>query len=437
MLAGTSKRYEALELVEPTRPTRSSRRSGVERPRRRPGSSSPRRRDPQPRPRQEPQAPRRSSAPTTSRPRSGRWPGATGRCSAWTASRTADDWRLTARLPAPARRRGVRPGARPGRCSRAATSCSIAASTRRSGSRARASTSRSTAARPRSPAATAARRFGWELPRTRRTGNAGAVRDAHHGRRPRHRELREPGAEPLPLAHQQDGLHRRPDAHRRPGQRRHRLRRRSPTTTSATPATAGILADHRRTSRSAASQYSGAGKDLAAARKPGDARGQRRRRSRSSAYDAIAKGYYAGKDETGQLAAVAAAGAQTGIEARPQGRRRRRHRLPALGHRVPRYSRSRRQQQLARDIIDAGRRHDHRQPRPLGRGDGGLQGQADLVRARQLRLRPDLVRADDGGHHPRADVPRRGAASRSGCGRTSSSTRPSPTSWTRPATAGS
>ena len=38
--------------------------------------------------------------------------------------------------------------------------------------------------------------------------------------------------------------------------------------------------------------------------------------------------------------------------------------------------------------------------------DGGLQGQADLVRARQLRVRPDLVRADDGGDHARADVPR-------------------------------
>ena len=80
------------------------------------------------------------------------------------------------------------------------------------------------------------------------------------------------------------------------------------------------------------------------------------------------------------------------------------------------------------------RRHGHRQPRPLGRGDGGLQGQADLVRARQLRLRPDLVRADDGGDHPRADVRRGRRSSRSGCGRTSSSTRPSRTSWTRPAT---
>ncbi len=51
-------------------------------------------------------------------------------------------------------------------------------------------------------------------------------------------------------------------------------------------------------------------------------------------------------------------------------------------------------------------RHDHREPRPLRRGDGGLRGQADLVRARQLRVRPDLVGADDGGHHPGAHVPR-------------------------------
>ena len=39
------------------------------------------------------------------------------------------------------------------------------------------------------------------------------------------------------------------------------------------------------------------------------------------------------------------------------------------------------------------RGHGHRQPPALGGRDGGLQGQADLVRARQPRVRPDLVRS--------------------------------------------
>ena len=85
--------------------------------------------------------------------------------------------------------------------------------------------------------------------------------------------------------------------------------------------------------------YSGAGKDLAAARKPAmlEANGVK---VAILGYDAIARVYFAGADETGQLAAVADPGHDR-HQARPRGRRRHRHRLPALGHRVPAARRSR------------------------------------------------------------------------------------------------
>ena len=51
-------------------------------------------------------------------------------------------------------------------------------------------------------------------------------------------------------------------------------------------------------------------------------------------------------------------------------------------------------------------RHGHRQPSALGGRDGGLQGQPDLVRARQPRVRPDLVHPDPRGDHARAHVRR-------------------------------
>ena len=47
---------------------------------------------------------------------------------------------------------------------------------------------------------------------------------ADQGRGHRHRQLREPGTEPRPLAYERDGLLGRPRDHRRPGERRHRLR---------------------------------------------------------------------------------------------------------------------------------------------------------------------------------------------------------------------
>jgi hypothetical protein len=98
-------------------------------------------------------------------------------------------------------------------------------------------------------------------------------------------------------------------------------------------------------------KYSGAGKDLAAARKPAmlDARGIK---VAVLAYDAIAKGYFAGKDETGssQLSLLRAtndiknarkAGADVVIVFPHWGTEYRR--MPFAG-----------QQRLARDIIDAG-----------------------------------------------------------------------------------
>ena len=87
-----------------------------------------------------------------------------------------DDDRLEAHRHARRRLQAVRPRPRPGRSSRAATSCSTAASTSRSTSWARAPTSRSTAARPTIVSRHCCSSFDWPVPIAKRTGNAGAVR---------------------------------------------------------------------------------------------------------------------------------------------------------------------------------------------------------------------------------------------------------------------
>ena len=80
------------------------------------------------------------------------------------------------------------------------------------------------------------------------------------------------------------------------------------------------------------------------------------------------------------------------------------------------------QQKLGRAGDRRGRRHGDRQPPALGGGDGGLQGQADLVRPRQPRVRPDLVHPHRGGHHGRVDVRRHPA--RPGAGSSTPDPRP-------------
>ena len=152
---------------------------------------------------------------------------------------------------------------------------------------------------------------------------------------------------------QRHGLLGRPGAHRRPRQRRHRLRLRSPTTTSATRA-APASSRRSRTSRSAASRYSGAGKDAG-----GGARRRRcsrpaARRSRSSPTTRSP----ALPRRRGRRAGSAALIAQA--RARPTSRRRAR---PAptsssssrTGAREYDYDAVRRaSSELAHDIIDAG-----------------------------------------------------------------------------------
>ena len=88
--------------------------------------------------------------------------------------KSLDEWALNAQLPQDGTPASTR--RRCGRSSPAATSSSTGASPRPSRSMARASTSRSTAARPRSPATPAAPAFGWEVPKTRRTSDGGAMR---------------------------------------------------------------------------------------------------------------------------------------------------------------------------------------------------------------------------------------------------------------------
>ena len=222
--------------------------------------------------------------------------------------------------------------------------------------------------------------------------------------RPGRGQLREPGPERVPLPHRGDGLLGRPEADRRarPGRDRHRLARQQPH-----PGRRGAghprygqepqeVRDRHDRGRGEPGRGAQAGR--------GDDQRDEGRDPRLRHDRQVLRG---GAVEGGHRAAQPVG--RPGRHQEGPGRRgRRRDRLPALGHRVhpeavrgpaapgPRGHRRR-------------SRHGHRQPRPLGRRDGGLQGQADLVRPRQLRVRPGLVGADDGGDHPRADLLRVGA----------------------------
>ena len=134
------------------------------------------------------------------------------------AGRLAAD-RPAARAGGRRRRATTRP--RPGRSSPAATSCSTGASSSRS--RPRTSTSRSTAARSRSPASARTARRSAGTCRTP-TGRATRRRARpRQGRRPRDRELREPGPQRVPVPRQRHELLRQPRLHRGARERRHRL----------------------------------------------------------------------------------------------------------------------------------------------------------------------------------------------------------------------
>ena len=156
---------------------------------------------------------------------------------------------------------------------------------------------------------------------------------------------------------------------------------RSPTTTSATPA---ATACSRRSATSTVSDWPlGAGKDLKAARKPAIIE--------TNGVKVAILGYDLPATTTPGRAARSAPPTRKNV-----GRMSRRPARPAptswSSSRTGASSTARGPSPAAAagppDHRRRGR-HGHRQPCPLGRGDGGLQGQADLVRARQLRVRPD------------------------------------------------
>ena len=320
---------------------------------------------------------------------------------------------------------------RPGPCSRAATSCSTAASTRPSLKGKGADFPFDGGSADITGRVHAARRSAGTVPTTKRTGDAGAVRALIKGA-------------DIAVANFENPAPDKPKFHT------------SGTIFSADPRFLSGLADagidyvslannHIRDAGGAGLlqtianikkhgiAYSGAGKNLAAARTPAmlEAGGVK---VAILGYDAIASSYHATATKIGSAPLSAKNVKQDVAEARKAGAEL----VIVYPHWGTEYDRHalRGQKKLARDDHRQRRRHGHRQPRPLGGRDGGLQGQADLVRARQLRVRPDLVGADDGGDHPRADVPWQ-SSSRSTSSRTSSWTRPSPTSSTRPVPAGS
>lgn len=191
--------------------------------------------------------------------------------------------------------------------------------------------------------------LGWDLPRTRRTGNAGAVREVISGA-------------DIAIANFEN-----------PAPNRFRWHTRN-TVFTADPSlidglvNAGIdyvsiannhIGDAGDTGilqtianlRKRGLKYSGAGKDLAAARKPAilEANGVK---VAVLAYDAIAKSYFAGRNETGS-AQLSLQMARTGIKAAREAGADVVIVFPHWGVEY-RGSPFDRQQQLARDIIDAG-----------------------------------------------------------------------------------
>jgi Bacterial capsule synthesis protein PGA_cap len=191
--------------------------------------------------------------------------------------------------------------------------------------------------------------LGWDLPRTRRTGNAGAVRELISGA-------------DIAIANFEN-----------PAPNRFRWHTRN-TVFTADPSlidglvNAGIdyvsiannhIGDAGDTGilqtianlRKRGLQYSGAGKDLAAARKPAilEANGVK---VAVLAYDAIAKSYFAGKDEPGS-SQLTLRRVETGVEAARKAGADVVIVFPHWGveYRGEPFAR---QQQLARDIIDAG-----------------------------------------------------------------------------------
>ncbi len=247
--------------------------------------------------------------------------------------------------------------------------------------------------------------MGWDLPRTRRTGNAGAVRDVISGADLAIANFENPA--PNRFSYHTSGTAFTADPRLIDGLVNAGFDYVSIANNHIGDAGDNGILQTIANLRKRGLKYSGAGKDLKAAGAPAilEANGTK---VAVLAFDAIARGYYAAPDDPGS-SQLSIRRVQNGIKAARKAGARGGHRLPALGRRVP--------LEAVREPAGARPRHhrrrgghDHRQPRALRGGDGGLQGQADLVRARQLRVRPDVVGVHDGGHHPRADLPWRRAA---------------------------
>ena len=139
--------------------------------------------------------------------------------------------------------------------------------------------------------------LGWDMPYTKRTGNAGAFRDLIKGADIAIANFENP-APNNPRCHaKRDHLLGRPAAHRRAARTPASTTSRSPTTTSATPARAGLLQTIKNVTKRGIA-VSGAGKNLAAARKPAilEAGGTK---VAILGYDAIAGGYHATATKVG------------------------------------------------------------------------------------------------------------------------------------------
>ena len=223
----------------------------------------------------------------------------------------------------------------------------------------------------------------------------------HQGRRHRHRQLREPGARTIRSGTPR-GPSSRPTHVSSTGWPRAGIDYVSLANNHIRDAGASGLLQTITNVKKRGIAVSGAGRNLAAARVPAilTAAGTK---VAILGYDAIAGGYHATATKVGSAPLSAALVKQDVAAARKAGA----DVVIVFPHWGTEYDPTPFVNQTRPGAHDhrLGRRHGHRQPRPLGRRDGALQGQADLVCARQLRVRPDLVRADHGGHHPRADVP--------------------------------
>ena len=204
--------------------------------------------------------------------------------------------------------------------------------------------------------------FGWDLPRTQRTGDEGAVRDLLSGADLAIANFENPAPNCVQVPHVRHGLQRRPGVIK--GLADAGIDYVSLGNNHMRDAGARGILQTMRNLDDWSIAHSGAGANLAAA---GPRRCSRREASRSRSWATTRSPAATSRDPTGRHRADDGRQRPGGHGRGPGRGGRPRHRLPPLGHRV-RLHTIRRASRSSPGHHRCRGGHGHRQPRPLGRG---------------------------------------------------------------------